>query len=366
MKFDIGIELLRCISMIMIVIIHYFTHGGVFENTYRGSTLYYIIWSVDGLCDISVNCFMLISGYLLSTKAFSAKRIIKLYFEILFYSIIIIIYTQYFTPYTITVKDLILCLPIVSRNNWYVTVYFGISLLIPYFNKFINNIDQKTHTSALISGFILFSMIPTSFFYTDQFNVNKGYSVIWYSYLYFVGAYIHKYNSESKIIFYLNKYKFILLFSVLILPISKFILDFTNLNLYVKNYGYNNLSNILYKYNSIPVLFSSVSLFYIFLNIKIYNTHIYNLIIYFSKSTFGVFYIHTYFLIKRRIWIYLKINNIYNSWLIIPHCIISVSLVFLICTFIDHIRIFIFKKINIDKISNILNDKVLYCVNNKI
>ena len=182
MKFDIGIELLRCISMIMIVILHYFIHGGVLENTYNGSTLYYIIWSVEGLCNISVNCFMLISGYLLSTKAFSAKRIIKLYFEILFYSIIIIIYAQYFTSYTITIKDLILCLPIVSRNNWYVTTYFGISLLIPYFNKFINNIDQKTHTSALMSGFILFSMIPTSFFYIDQFGVNKGYSVIWYSY----------------------------------------------------------------------------------------------------------------------------------------------------------------------------------------
>ncbi len=350
-KFEIGIEILRCVCMFMILILHYFRHGGVLDNIKYGSILYYYVWSLEGVCYIAVNCYMLISGYLLSTRNFSFNRIFNLYVEILFYCLLLSVITFSIGLQSLSIKNILQCFPLVSRNNWYVTVYFAISFLMPFFNKFINSVDEYIFQSLILVGLVMFSLIPTVFFWVDQFNVNGGYSLLWYIYLYFVGAFIRKY--KGNLFFCIKEYKIFMFLSILLLPLIKFILELLKIN---------SIAGVLYSYNSVPVFISSVAFITFFVNINIKNIYLKNIIMYFSRATFAIFYIHTYFFMKKIIWIQLGVNRVYNSLLLIPHCIFVVLFLFIFLTFVDHVRIFIFSKIYINKYINLIADEL----NNKI
>ena len=60
---NLGIDLLRIISMLMIVVLHVLKKGGILENAEVNSAHYYVAWVLEALCIGAVNCYALISGY---------------------------------------------------------------------------------------------------------------------------------------------------------------------------------------------------------------------------------------------------------------------------------------------------------------
>lgn len=62
-----GIEWLRIISMLMVVLIHINGSGGVIENS-SGTRFWLLSNILHALCVIAVNLFALISGYLYLIK----------------------------------------------------------------------------------------------------------------------------------------------------------------------------------------------------------------------------------------------------------------------------------------------------------
>ena len=65
-----NIELLRIISMIMVVVLHFFYHGEILRWTTVESSGYLTYWSVEALAFVAVNVFVLISGYFLCLSRF--------------------------------------------------------------------------------------------------------------------------------------------------------------------------------------------------------------------------------------------------------------------------------------------------------
>ena len=60
-----GIDLLRIVTMFMIVNLHVFWYGGILksENLYFLSAKYNIVWILEIICYVAVNCYALISGF---------------------------------------------------------------------------------------------------------------------------------------------------------------------------------------------------------------------------------------------------------------------------------------------------------------
>lgn len=82
-----ALDLLRILSMFMIVMLHSGSHGRTLLIS-EGLTPYSIWFHfVEALTICSVDVFVLISGYFLCTQQFKPSRIIKLYFAVVFYSI---------------------------------------------------------------------------------------------------------------------------------------------------------------------------------------------------------------------------------------------------------------------------------------
>ena len=78
-----GIDLFRFFSMLMIVILHVLGHGGVLHNgnSFVDKTLIYFL---EIMCIVAVNCFALISGYVNFNKKFSIKRLLYLWLQCFF------------------------------------------------------------------------------------------------------------------------------------------------------------------------------------------------------------------------------------------------------------------------------------------
>lgn len=85
---DSNIELLRIVSMLMIVILHFLMHGRILKWSAFGSKEYAIYWMIEAFVFVCVNVFVIISGYFLCLSKFKVSRLTKVWFQVLFYSII--------------------------------------------------------------------------------------------------------------------------------------------------------------------------------------------------------------------------------------------------------------------------------------
>lgn len=135
-------ELLRIISMFLIVMHHYSVHGG-FDFMIPFSMKLYFVQCLDMGGKLGVNLFVLISGYFLCKSDFKWKRIIKLEVEVIFYSILIGVIFHFLMPERESTKDLIKELtPLRTGSYWFYNTYFVMVLFAPFINKFLVSLEK--------------------------------------------------------------------------------------------------------------------------------------------------------------------------------------------------------------------------------
>ena len=85
-----NIELLRMVSMMMVVMLHYLGKGELLPATTGAMNINgYVAWGMESLCIVAVNVYMLISGYFLVESGFKVHRIVELLCQVLFYTILV-------------------------------------------------------------------------------------------------------------------------------------------------------------------------------------------------------------------------------------------------------------------------------------
>ena len=97
-------ELLRIILMLMIVGLHTLFHGGALPLLTPEHANYYIANTYESLFIVAVNCFIIISGYF-RIKG-SIKKVLKIEFQILFYSISIFVIFVVFNRDYFSIKEM--------------------------------------------------------------------------------------------------------------------------------------------------------------------------------------------------------------------------------------------------------------------
>lgn len=191
--------------MLFIVIWHAIIHGIIISKNVDLTNLsqieignYGIIQLLAYLTSISVNCFVLISGYFsINSKRVNYDRIIKIWLQTVFYSFIVYLLLSIsgIVPFNITtiIKSI---LPISTGQYWFITVYIPLMLISPYISKLIIENSQKDNIKILLilSLFTLtFISVKGQFFPLGKINT-KGMNLIWFIYLYIVGGYIRLYE----------------------------------------------------------------------------------------------------------------------------------------------------------------------------
>ena len=105
-----SLEWLRICSMLMIILLHSIDHSGVLENLKAGSALYYAEWFLYAAVQVCVNCFVLISGYFLVTGRFKPAKLVLLWMEVVFYSVVIKVILMATGQIPVSIASLVSCL----------------------------------------------------------------------------------------------------------------------------------------------------------------------------------------------------------------------------------------------------------------
>ena len=353
---DYGLDIVRVISMLGIVILHINGAGGVLDccQNQQAVGLYWTAFWVEILAYTSVDIFGLMSGYLgIYKKKTSCVRILELICIVFFYCVCItVVFKIAFPEMVIGIKGLLKgVFPQIVGRYWYITCYIPIGIFQPYINKAILSLSEKEHLRLSILIIAVFGLLQ-SFVIVDLFTFKQGYSFVWLLCLYIVGAYIKRvdlFRSANKI---KQKSMAILLAGSVVLLVGNIFVDFVI---------HKNISYFV-SYISPIILLMSICIIFLFRNTEIKSFS--KIIATLSMVTFDVYLLHCHILI------YDNFITDHVCWIadmniaVIPFVIVACGIVILlVASIIGVVRSYIFKitKLNdlIKKVSVKL-DKLLY------
>ena len=189
-----GLDLLRIISMIHIINLHINLYSGFLASLKYNLPQFKPIWRLQAFSRWSVNCFGLISG-VVGYKKTKFSNLIYIWITVLFYSIIISLYMYH--KNSISKKDFYLSFfPILIRRHWYFNAYFQMYLLLPFINKGIECLEKKTYKKIVLIFIFLYSfyhIFGVCIGKNNSLFLNDGYSGMWLTIIYIIGAYFGKY-----------------------------------------------------------------------------------------------------------------------------------------------------------------------------
>ena len=357
-KRKINLDILRILSMIMIVTWHFLGHGQIMNNLEFGTARYYVAWVLESISLISVNIFFLISGYFLVDSKFKISKVIKLILEITFYTVTIYLLFCIFGIIKFSFLDFIkMCIPFFTNQYWFMTKYILLYLLFPYINKLINSLNKNEFKQLCILLIFLGCIINPilRFFNGKTFNL-ISIDIKWFIILYIIGAYFKKYNVQIPIKKLVNTFVlfFIILFSSKVIPELLY-------NVGIKKDILLNTQKLFYNNSSIFTLFMSVDMFLIFESIHIKTNKFDKVIFNIAQLVFGVYLIHDNRIIRNFLWGIVKPVEIWNSKYFLIKSFIVILSVFFMCICIEYIRKKIFEVLKfyvlVDKIEKKICNK---------
>ena len=330
-KRDANLDLLRIVSMLLIIFLHSIDHSGVLEQAEGSSSaMYFYVRCTYALCQVCVNCYVMLSGYYLVHSKFRLQKLVALWMETVFYAFILKLLFMVTGQDTVSIISLISCFfPILTGRYWFITIYVGMYLLSPFLNKLIHAMNRKEHALLNICLFVLFSLWSSIHPSIAGMNSGGGWGLAWFVVLYFAAAWFRLY--------YTPKHKPVILLGIfLLIPLLM-----AAGQVAAKAVGIGIVQNIIsnwFRYDSAPAYLMTIALFAAFLNIRIKRDCVSKAICSVAPLTLGVYLIHAHAKVSPWLWETLNLPaKMRAGWfsLIQFGCVIAI---FAACIAIDSIR----------------------------
>ncbi len=347
-KRNYGIDLLRIVSMLMVVILHVLGQGGILKTAEPLSVGYEIAWFLEILCYCAVNCYALVSGFVGVEARFKYSNVAVIWLQVLCYSVGIAFVAALISPKIYLGAVLEGATPIINNLYWYFTAYFCIFLFVPVFNKLINalNVKQlKLLGITIFAVFCILQLVTRISAGREPFYTNRGYSALWLGLLYILGGILKKTGWLQQ----LKGYVLSLLYLgvCLITWAERLVVDYINST----GMREETLKSYLTEYISPTILLSAVFLVVAFSKLET-GKILSKIIAFFAPLTFGVYLIH----VQKQVWEYLlkgrfaEYAELHPA--LLPLAVLGTAVaIFLVCALIDFARDRLFKLL---KIKNLL------------
>lgn len=334
-----NIELLRIFSMLGVILLHFNNKGIGKALLYvePESINYYILYFFEAVCIVAVNLFILITGYFLCN---SHKRDFfkptRLLIQVVVFAVGIYIAKIISSDEMFSIKSLIRCF---VPNNYFVILYVALYFVSVYYNIIVKKLSKKQFRIMLAVLFIIFGVWNSAVDILQElsghewnglstvglFGSQSGYTIVQFSLMYFIGAYIRKYGISLKS----GVCYFLILINALIITIWMII----------------NLETA-WEYCNPIVIANAILIFNVFRNMNIGSHKFINIP---AKSSFSVFLLHGEFLS------FLSVSEIVvlNSLFMIIIMLVSLIVIYTLCFIID-----ILYNYSIGKVLDLLQSKI--------
>lgn len=154
-----AIELLRILSMAMIVLSHICCHSG-FDITYSMLSVNRLFVQFGYLGNLGVALFLMISGYFRSS--FRIRSLSRLLAQVWFYSVALFLVCRFCFGYAYSPEQLLqVFLPTVYNEYWFFTAYIILFLLTPFLNLLLDTLTRRQFQTLLAIMTLLWVVIPT-------------------------------------------------------------------------------------------------------------------------------------------------------------------------------------------------------------
>lgn len=345
----IGIDVSKITAMLMICALHYVGHGGIINND--DSIISTGGYLVKSFSIVGVNLYMLATGYLMYTRAFKVNRVVKIWSETLFYSVLLGIFMSIISSQWGVAQILKSFFPVMTIEYWYVTAYIILLFFIPALNQMVTALSKKQAYGLLLLITLLFSVWKSIFPNNGLLETGylQGYGIVWMMCMYIFGAIMKKYPID-----FLGGRKNVLI----LVYIFCTILIFTS-NIVCRKYGIMDNGNKIFDYNHIFILCGSMVLFLFFLQIKVKRKQVSSVISKISMHTLAVYLIQEQIKVKSVLWSALTEWTIRDSYIsTLLASLIAILAFFIVCILIDVLRKKIFDCLLIDKLISDFSEKL--------
>ena len=278
----LNIDLLKCIAIVFVVGVHFFLHTNYYGQsfTFKSIFLSSFIWMILMTC---VPLFIMTTGYLMKDKTYSEDYFIKLLPVIGIYALTAAVYT-FFDMRVVNEEYLGKLFENIfsfSHYAWYVNLYIGLYMLIPFLNAGFNSLTSRKNQVVVLGILVLFTIVPPTLSLLNNNEQNfmilphiipdywKG---LWPITYYLLGAFLASSKKKSS-------------FKELVFVI--FILDILSV------FGLAAISETTFgiEYGVLPVFLLSSLIFYsvIHLKVSIKNEWLQRVVLFISKNTLPIY-----------------------------------------------------------------------------
>ena len=275
-----NMDILRIIAVLCVIGIHFFYHSGYYYTTNDNAVMYFAT-VLRTLCSVCVPLFMILSGFLLCNKTLKKGYYSGIRKTIIVYILVAIacmIYKSIVGSYTLTPLTFFTSILDFTGANysWYIEMYIGLFLLVPFLNIIYKNLDSRKQKNILLITLIAITILPS------LFNAFRFDSLEWWANpasntetqklipswwvgiypitYYFTGCYIREYGTKIKNIY-------------LIIALVVAVFGFGTFNFY-RCYGMPfSTSNYVY-WSGIEPYVMSVLIFLIISKLKLENINV--------------------------------------------------------------------------------------------
>lgn len=261
-KRNLSIDIIKTIAVISVISVHFFLNIGFYNVPVTGKRMF-VMTFMRTMFMVCVPLFLIVTGFLSKNKVLSKKyyrsisRVLILY---VLASIVCCIYKSFTSSdYVLSLKTVILeTLSFTgSAYSWYVEMYIGLFLLIPFLNSAYFGLNDKYKKQVLVFTMIFLTTLPTvinSFFKILPFWWVNLFPITYY----FIGLYLREY--PIKINSFLNIFIFFL---------SVFVFSVIN---YHYNFGGNFKWSDFVGWGGYQNIITSALLFNFFINLDLSKT----------------------------------------------------------------------------------------------
>lgn len=333
-----GLDFIRVFASLFTIAGHFFVLNTPFKSTIFDGSFSLFVQAMANFIFKGTPFFMLLSGFLLSTKTFDKKyyrRGIKVILSYLFFSVVTVLFRKYYLHEDLSWLKWGLKILDFSAipYAWYIEMWIGLFLLSPYLNLLYRNIETKRLKLGLVGVLIFLTAVPI---FTNRYGLHlmPGFwSNIYPLTFYFIGAFIREYHPRCPFKIGIP----IVLLIATINPIFNC--------LFVKNH---TLIQIMGDPNGIFGLVNSVIIFLMFYNVDIKSQRVKLILSKLAQATLGIYlccyifdalyypyFIKHFFVSQQQFGLYF---------------FIVVPLIFLSSFIVARLKDFIFKLVKLDRL----------------
>ncbi len=213
-KRKINLDIIRIFALLSVMSVHFFLHSGFYKDIINGPKDFILVTFREFFM-ICVPLFMILTGYLNNKKELSKDYYKSIIPKLLIYvicAILQVLVMKYYEHKNINIFGAITTITNFKIHyGWYMNMYVGLFLIIPFLNLIYNNIKTKKDKQMLLIIFLILTCLP-SLFYKTQLFFSDFFVVMYPITYYFIGCYIKEYGLNINI-----KKNVILLVSLLLI-----------------------------------------------------------------------------------------------------------------------------------------------------